>query len=182
MLSGGMIVVVTCGRGPFPPPLNGGGTDGGCALRSFDVRGEWSRISCEDALRRRRPWPTGSTQSRRGGTASKGDQTWNKEVREERGTTYLPDHDTGVPALRLRLLHARPKSRGVHEPVGGISRGGGLADDELVEGDAILRDLEEGGSGECPAGAGEEARAVSVQALVVELHVVLWTSFVSETE
>ena len=102
-------------------------------------------------------------------------------AKEERGT-YLPDHDTGVPALRLRLLHARPKSRGVHEPVGGISRGGGLADDELVEGDAILRDLEEGGSGECPAGAGEEARAVSVQALVVELHVVLWTSFVSETE
>ena len=91
-------------------------------------------------------------------------------------TTYLPDHDTSVPALRLRLLHARAKSSGVHVPVRRVSCSGGLADDELVERDAVLRDLEERGARECATGAGEEARAVAVEALVVELHVVLETT------
>ena len=71
------------------------------------------------------------------------------------------------------MLHARPESSGIHVAVGSIGRGGGLADDELVEGDAVLGDLEERRAGECAAGAGEQASAVGVQALVVELHVVL---------
>ena len=99
-----------------------------------------------------------------------------REIRKGEHAAHLPDHDTSVPALRLRLLHARTERRRVHEAVGGISRGGGLADDELVEGDAVLGDLEEGGARECAAGAGEEPRAVGVQALVVELHVVLGES------
>ena len=40
----------------------------------------------------------------------------------------------------------------------------------------MIRDLEEGGAGEAAARAGEEPRAVAVQALVVELDVVLQTS------
>ena len=90
--------------------------------------------------------------------------------------THLPDHDTSVPPLRLSLLHARTKGGRVHEAVGSISRGGGLANDELVEREAVIRDLEEGRAGEAAPRAGEEPCAVSVQALVVELDVVLETS------
>ena len=78
------------------------------------------------------------------------------------------------------MLHARPESSGIHVAVGSIGRGGGLADDELVEGDAVLGDLEERRAGEGTAGAGEEASAVGVQALVVELHVVLETTIISD--
>ena len=74
------------------------------------------------------------------------------------------------------MLHTRPQRRRVHVPVRRVRRGGGLANDELVEREAVLGDLEEGGAGEAAPRAGEEARAVAVQALVVELDVVLETS------
>ena len=59
----------------------------------------------------------------------------------------LERHDTGVPAALHRLLDARAERRGVDEAaVGDVGRGSGLADDELVDVDAVLLDLEDGGS------------------------------------
>ena len=93
----------------------------------------------------------------------------------EKKETHLPDHNAAVPPLRLRFLHTRPESSRVHEPVRRVCSGGGLADDELVERDAVLGDLEERRAGEGAAGLGQQARAVAVQTLVVELDVVLCT-------
>ena len=93
-----------------------------------------------------------------------------EELKEK---THLPDHDTAVPALGLGLLHARAERGGGDEAVRRVRRGRGLANDELVERDAVLGDLEERRARECAARAREQARAVAVEALVVELHVVL---------
>ena len=94
---------------------------------------------------------------------------------EGRERAHLPDHDTAVPALGLGLLDALAERGGRHDTVGRVRAAGGLADDELVEGDAVLGDLEERRAGEGAAGLGQQARAVAVQTLVVELDVVLCT-------
>ena len=78
--------------------------------------------------------------------------------------------------LGLGLLDALAERGGRHDAVGRVRAAGGLADDEFVERDAVLGDLEERGSGECATGAREQTRAVAIEALVVELHVVLWTT------
>ena len=100
-------------------------------------------------------------------------RTREKEGGRERA--YLPDHDTAVPALGLGLLDALAERGGRHDAVGRVRAAGGLADDELVERDAVLGDLEERRAGEGAAGLGQQARAVAVQTLVVELDVVLCT-------
>ena len=92
---------------------------------------------------------------------------------KKRKATDLPDHDTAVPALGLGLLDTLAERAGRHVAVGAVGGRGRLANDELVEGDAVLGDLEEGRAGERAAGLGQETRAVAVEALVVELHVVL---------
>ena len=59
----------------------------------------------------------------------------------------LERHDTRVPASLHRLLDARAERGRVDEAaVGDVCRGPGLADDELVDVDAVLLDLEDGGS------------------------------------
>ena len=93
----------------------------------------------------------------------------------KREQAYLEDHDAGVPALGLGLLHARSKRGRGDEAVGRVGGGAGLADDELLEVDTVLLDLEHRRARECTAGLGEEALAVRVETLVVELDVVLST-------
>ena len=78
-----------------------------------------------------------------------------------------------TPALGLGLVDASTERRGVDEPVGRIGSRAGLANDELVEVNAVGRDLEHGRAGEGTAGRVQETLAVVVEALVVELHVVL---------
>ena len=59
----------------------------------------------------------------------------------------LERHDTRVPTTLDRLLDARAERRRVDEAaVRDVRRGSGLADDELVDVDAVLLDLEDGGS------------------------------------
>ena len=80
-----------------------------------------------------------------------------------------------MPALRLRLLHTLAERSGRHVAVGAVRCRGRLADDELLEVDAVLLDLEHRRARERAPGLGEQALAVRVQALVVELDVVLST-------
>lgn len=98
------------------------------------------------------------------------------------GVGELERHDTGAPALGLGLVDARAERRGVDEPVRGISSRAGLANDELVQVDAVGRDLEHGRAGEGTARRVEETLAVGVEALVVELDVVLQAETVSDKE
>ena len=59
----------------------------------------------------------------------------------------LERHDTSVPTTLDRLLDARAERRRVDEAaVRDVRRGSGLADDELVDVNAVLLDLEDGGS------------------------------------
>ena len=59
----------------------------------------------------------------------------------------LERHDAGLPARCRSLVDARAERRGVDEAaVGDVCRGSGLADDELVDVNAVLLDLEDGGS------------------------------------
>ena len=87
----------------------------------------------------------------------------------------LERHDTCVPALGLGLVDTSTERRGVDEPVGRIGSRAGLANDELVEVDAVGRNLEHGRAREGTAGRVQETLAVRVEALVVELDVVLRT-------
>ena len=86
----------------------------------------------------------------------------------------LERHHTALPASSRCLVHARAERGGVDEPVGGVGRTAGLADDELVELEAVLGDLEEGRSREGRSGLVDEAVAVLVETLVVELDIVLY--------
>ena len=88
-------------------------------------------------------------------------------------STHLPNHSASVPVLGFGLLQAACERSGVHKAVGCILGSRGLADDELVEVDAVVGDLEERGAREGRARGVEEACTVSVEALVVELDVVL---------
>lgn len=90
----------------------------------------------------------------------------------------LERHHTALPARGVRLVDARPERRRVNEPVRGVARAAGLADHELVKVEPVLRDLEERGARERRTRGGDQARAVSVQVLVVELDVVLRTNVV----
>ena len=87
--------------------------------------------------------------------------------------THLPDHETTLPALGVGGAEAGRKLGGAHVAVGRVSGSRGLANDELAEGDAVLGDLEERRAGERTARLGDQALAGRVDALVVELHVVL---------
>ena len=78
------------------------------------------------------------------------------------------------------MLQAAGERSGVHKAVGCTLGSRGLADDELVELEAVLRDLEERGAGEGlvgfveePVAVDEEDRAGVEVLLVVELGVVL---------
>ena len=92
------------------------------------------------------------------------------------GIRELERHDTAVPAACSGLGNTLAKGRGVHEAVDCIGGTTGLANDELVELDAVARDLEQRGAREGGARGVDEARTVGVEALVVELNVVLETS------
>ena len=92
----------------------------------------------------------------------------------EFSVAYLPAHDAGVPALVLSLSDARSE-RGWFDvaTASGISCHCGLTNYELVELDAVVRDLEQRGAREGGARGVDVARTVGVEALVVELDVVL---------
>lgn len=79
--------------------------------------------------------------------------------------TDLEGHDTAVPTLCLGLVHARAERERVDEAVRGIAGSARLADDELVEVDAVVGDLEQRGSREGATCGVEEALAIGVQAL-----------------
>ena len=153
------------GRGSSPPPINGGGTVAPCA-----------RIQVEDAQKAPPLADWIQAESAWGNCKHPGLATKNMKTKDAGRGTHLPDHDTSVPPLRLRLPHTRAERRRVHVPVRRVRGRRRLADDELVEREAVIRDLEEGGAGEAAPRAGEEPCAVAVQALVVELDVVLETS------
>ena len=89
------------------------------------------------------------------------------------GVGELEGHDAAIPALGFGLRDALAERRGVHEAVRGVGDGAGLADHELVEVDAVVGDFEERGAREGRARGVEEACTVSVEALGVELDVVL---------
>ena len=91
-------------------------------------------------------------------------------------STHLPNHSASVPVLGLGLLQAAGERSGVHKAVGCILGSRGLADDELVEVEAVLRDLEERRAREGCAGLVDQAVTVEVETLVVELDVVLENS------
>jgi hypothetical protein len=59
----------------------------------------------------------------------------------------LPGHDATVPVLGSCLCNTLGESGGGHVSVVRITCGGGLANDKLVEGDARVGDLEQGGLG-----------------------------------
>ena len=61
-------------------------------------------------------------------------------------SAYLPGHRTGVPALRFSLLKACRECRRGNIAVARVTSGSGLADDELVELEAVVRKLEQGGA------------------------------------
>ena len=85
----------------------------------------------------------------------------------------LERHNTRAPSLRLRLVDTRPERRRVDEPVRRISSSPRLANHELVQLDTIGRDFEHRRARERSARRVQESLAVRVQALVVELDVVL---------
>ena len=90
------------------------------------------------------------------------------------GVRELECHDTGLPARRDSLVDARAEGRRVDEPVRCVARGTGLPENELVDVKPVLRDLEECGACERRSGRRDQARAVLVKTLVVELDVVLY--------
>ena len=85
----------------------------------------------------------------------------------------LERHNTRAPSLRLRLVNARPERRRVDEPVRRISSRSRLPNHELVQLDTIGRNLEHRRARERSPRRVQESLAVRVQALVVELDVVL---------
>ena len=94
----------------------------------------------------RHPWQLRSRWSRLRGTVDKKAEHQHlypaAQGEERKEKAHLEGHDTGVPALSLGLRDARAERRGVHEAVRRVSGGAGLADDELVDGHAVLDDLE----------------------------------------
>ena len=96
---------------------------------------------------------------------------WTNRERDER--THLEDHEAGVPALSLSLVHACGERGRGHEAIGSVGGGARLANDELLEVDAVLLDLEHRRARECTSRLSEETLAVGVETLVVELDVVL---------
>ena len=95
------------------------------------------------------------------------------------GVGELEGHDTTLPARRDGLGDARAERGRVDEAVGRVGRAAGLANHELVDVEAVLGDLEQRGPREGRAGRRDQTRAVEVEALVVELDVVLWEGRVS---
>ncbi len=97
-----------------------------------------------------------------------------KEIGWAEVRTHLEDHDPGVPALRFRLVDTLTECSRVHD-AGRRIAWGRLANDELVQVDAVGCDLEDGRAGEGTARSVDQALAVGVLrfTLVVELDVVL---------
>ena len=85
----------------------------------------------------------------------------------------LERHNTRAPSLRLRLVNARPERRRVDEPVRRISSCHRLPNHELVQLDTVGSDLEHRRARKDAPRRVQKTLAVVVQALVVELHVVL---------
>ncbi len=60
----------------------------------------------------------------------------------------FPEHGTTLPAVLNSNVEASTHDRGSHESIVGIALPGGLADNELVEGNTgVLVDFEETGQG-----------------------------------
>ncbi len=89
------------------------------------------------------------------------------------GVGELERHDAAVPAACSGLGDTLAEGGGIHEAVGSVSDTTGLPDDELVEVDTVVGDLEQRGAREGRTRGVDESRTVGVQALVVELDVVL---------
>ena len=85
----------------------------------------------------------------------------------------LEGHDPALPAGLCSLLDALAERRRGDEPVRRIARTTRLPDYELVQFETVLRDLEKRRSRERRSGLRDEACAVLVQALIIELDVVL---------
>ena len=85
----------------------------------------------------------------------------------------LERHDAGFAAHCRSLVDALAECRRVDEAVGCIACTTRLANDKLVEFESVLGDLQQRRAGERRTGGGDETSAVEVEALVVELDVVL---------
>ena len=144
--------------GPMDNTVVGRDRSEGAALRGLDPCSIGMRVLQREAVRVDTSTPQAS-----------------HPLGRERRQTHLPDHDPAVPALGLGLLHTRAERRGVHEPVGRVRGRRGLPDDEHVERDAALGDLEQRCARERAARGVDQPVTRRVQALVVELHVVLQT-------
>ena len=81
--------------------------------------------------------------------------------------TYLEGHDTCVPALRRGLVDAGSERRRVDEAITVVRVLGRarLADDELVQLEAVARDLEQRGAKERRAGRVDQTVTVIVEML-----------------
>ena len=85
----------------------------------------------------------------------------------------LERHHTSSPALGLSLVNTRPERSRVDEPVVRIGSRPRLPNHDLVQIDTVRCDLEHRRAREDAPRCVQETLAVVVQALVVELHVVL---------
>lgn len=90
------------------------------------------------------------------------------------GVRELEGHDAPVPATCRGLSDALSERSGIHEAVGCVGDATGLANNELVEVDAVVRNLKQRGAREGRTRGVDEARTVRVETLVVELDVVLY--------
>ena len=90
------------------------------------------------------------------------------------GVRELEGHDAPVPATCRGLSDALSERSGIHEAVGRVGDTTGLANNELVEVEAVVRNLKQRGAREGRTRGVDEARTVRVETLVVELDVVLY--------